>query len=189
MNLSSPKKQLAIWLTLTPIITMAQSSGVCQQQYGITHCGPGVVDNVRAAGTATLDGTTVTKSAKISGDAHIQQAKINNLKMAGQLNLNHSTIQEASISGYLASHDSEFTQKLTLAAQDALFDNTKVAAIDVHCQRKTPTVIELKNHSRVHGDITFDHCQGEVIVDSDSKVNGKVINGKISSSHPPSEPT
>jgi hypothetical protein len=153
---------------------------VCSRTGSITECGAGKLDELDVAGKATLNETTVTGDTHIAGMLNAKNANLNTLNIAGKATFFTSHVRGAAkISGLLASCNTSFNKKITISSDKAYFDHSEANEIEVNPGGDTQ-VVYLGNNTLVKGNISFSSGHGLVVIDSTSRVIGRVIGGDIS---------
>jgi len=140
------------------------------------------VESLDVLGTLKLNGTTVSKQLKITGNLVANSAHLPQVDAEGNVQCTDTVLQQqTSITGSLQAHRSEFCQPLFFTGQKALFSSCKLSGITVQRDNafKGKQVVELKAGSCVDGPIVFQGGGGEVHLYPGSKVSGTVTGGKI----------
>jgi len=97
----------------------------------------------------------------------------------GPVVMNGTTVDnQTNIAGPLAATDSKFAGLLTIATDILTLSNSKAANITIKSVAKTQSLY-LKEGTVISGDVTFQGDNGTVYLSGNSKVDGKVIGGKI----------
>lgn len=145
------------------------------------------VSNVKANGSAKLDGTTVSNLTEVNGKLTANDSTLNELNVNGSANLESCTIQgNASISGSLKGKDNTFEDTLTISSENTTLSSSSLQSIEVRKVNSSDDkqVIRLEKNTSVEGDITFASGNGEVIIDASSEVLGNVIGGTVIKTNP-----
>ncbi len=118
-------------------------------------------DNISASGSASLENINVK----------------NNLKVSGSFEGKNITVEgKTKISGGMIVSKGNFTDIEISASRIKLFDSKSHNILILESDSKQK--LELKN-STISGDITFESGKGEIYLDSDSKILGKVDGAKV----------
>lgn len=150
--------------------------------HGSQTYGKETVEKVQANGLVKLNGTKVTKHLQVNGSLKAENAQIEEMQVNGQATLDHCLIkQKSNVCGALIATDSRFEDELSVSSERAVFDACELTSLHIlrvrgYCGVQ---VVELKAKTKIDGPITFDGGKGEVIADSDTKISGRVIGGKI----------
>ncbi|MBS0624551.1 MAG: hypothetical protein JSS32_00700 [Verrucomicrobia bacterium] len=138
------------------------------------------IDSISGAGLVKLNGTQV-ENLKIDGSLISKDAKLGSISVQGEVNLRDSVVSgKTHVIGYVTSQGSSF-QNLTISTPKATFTKTRIDSLTVQSvpSYKGKQVLELKQGTIVSGPITFESGKGEVLVDSTSRIEGKVSGGKV----------
>lgn len=153
---------------------------VCTRTGAITECGTGKLDQLDVAGKATLNGTTVVGNTHIAGVLAATNVNLNSLNVAGKATLIMSKVNDATkINGLLVSCSTKFNRKITISSDKTHFDHSETNEIEIN-PGNDAQVVYLGNNTVVKGNISFSSGHGLVVIDSSSKINGRVIGGYIS---------
>ncbi len=114
-------------------------------------------------GTAALTHVTMSGGIIIRGPAHITQGEV-----LGQVRLD----------GGVNATSTHFAKTILLIKHSGTFSHCIIAAIQAK-DIPAGTIIAIKDDTIVNGDITFIGTPGIVHLSKDSKISGKVINGKV----------
>lgn len=109
----------------------------------------------------------------INGLADIQNSVINEMiNFTGKMRLNKVLVKKDIIGHGLLEATNANLQDIQLETKKIILINTKVHSIRV--KKFKNASIYLRQGSVVMGNITFDLGQGRVVIDKESKVNGKI---------------
>lgn len=180
-NLGSFMKKTLISAITLLVSSLSLANNVCQQNYGQTVCGSGVVKNVSSNGTATLNKTVVTGKASINGSLHAQSAKIAYLSVNGTATIKDSIISKSAIiNGTIHASQSTFLSDLIIASNTSTLNQSVTKNIYINkSSNNSNQEIFLNDHSIIDGDINFKSGGGIVYLSHGSKINGTVIGGKV----------
>lgn len=164
-------------LVLCAAIAIAATPKVGSDSYGEIS-----LESLELLGSIKLNGTTVSKLLKVTGNLVANSARLHEIEAEGDVKLN-DTLLEAPvlITGSLQASDSDFRQSLIFVGQKARFTKCKLIGITVRRDAafKARQVIELKNGTIVEGPVVFEGGNGEVLLYHGSKIHGSVTGGKI----------
>jgi len=146
-----------------------------------------IKENTNIAGKATFQSSTFNGEVMIAAKAEVTDAKFNNqLKIAGKAELINSRMMgQTKIAGVLVAKHSVFEETVSIAAEKAIFSDSKLdKTLIIESKDKTP-IVELICGTLVKGDIIFKGKSGIVKTEQPSKINFKVKNGKVESVNNP----
>lgn len=157
-------------------------------------------DNFRVInGTYKVKDTVVTEKLKINGEVVLGQGTVVNEMMIingilnaegadfkrrlivnGNASIKQSKFHEnASFNGNLTVSDSEFLGYLYLHVQQSDYFNCRLNYIfaEKNPYTNAKEIIFLKNGSLVNGDVMFESGNGEIHLDANSQIKGKIYGG------------
>lgn len=172
------------FVLLTSTVLLAAATSV----FAEPQCG-------QASGNVVMNKTSVD-CLQVMGNARLTNATIKNkLKIVGSLNVNESTLGEVHAVGHVSVNKSSITGPVTIVGglevtQSTFEDNIKIATNTIKIASSTLQNIEIKasqkdkiptlylsDNTVVKGNIVFVNSSG-VVVSHESKILGKVVNGK-----------
>jgi len=172
------------WLEKTFVVLCAAILfAAAPVKIGSDSYGEVTLESLELLGTIKLNGTTVSKLLKVTGNLIANSAHLHEVEAEGDVKLNHSVLEsQVRITGSLQADDSEFCQPLIFIGQKALFSKCKLAGITVRrdASFRAKQVIELKNQTIIEGSIVFEGGNGVVFLFPGSKIHGSVTGGKLS---------
>ena len=140
------------------------------------------LESLEISGTIKLNGTTVLKRTKITGNIIANGAHLHEVDVIGDAQFTDSQIEkEIQVIGSLKARRSEFHQPIRFIGQRVSFSNCKLSGITIQRDAafKAKQVLELKEATYVDGPIVFEGGGGEVHLYFGSKIHGTVSGGKI----------
>ena len=146
---------------------------------GYLNYGNEILSSLQINGYVNLNGTTITNLLQVNGSLTANQARIGEMQVFGQASLNNCIVKNKSIvTGSLNAFLSIFTNEVTLASDNSIFDSCSIASVHVrNTKNNVPQRIELKGKTMVMGLITFESGTGQVIASPDSQISAKQIAG------------
>ncbi len=151
-------------------------------QIGKDTYGEETLESLQVLGTVKLNGTTISKSIKVTGNLIAHCAFLNQVEAAGDIQLFDTTIEQAmQATGSIKAFGSIFRQPLVFLGQRGLFSACQMAALTVQRDLafKSAQIIELKDKTQVDGPILFENGGGKVLLYPGSRVKGPVTGGRI----------
>ena len=156
----------------------AFANTVCQKSPGALVCHQGETTVINTSGIFRAEGTHIKKKVSVKGQAIIKTAKINDMKIVGGLVLEDSSVLgQAVIYGFLNTRGSTFHKAMTIHGAYLKAESTQFEDVIVEGSEKIASV-SLHDKSVVNGNIIFKGRPGIVTLGSQSKILGKIINGK-----------
>lgn len=117
-----------------------------------------LVENIQANGSFMADTISVSQTAQFNGQAQIKKGTIKNVIFSGKR---------------LSFSESNISRSITMKKS-----NNNYTFLGFKIENSDPVILELKERSRVVGDIIFEE-EGEVHLSKDSYLEGKIHNGKV----------
>ena len=156
----------------------AFANTVCQKNPGTLVCHHGETEVINTSGIFRAEGTSIKKKVSVKGQAIIRAGKINDMKIIGGLVLEDSSVLgQVVIHGFLNSRGSTFHKTITIYGANLQAESTKFEDVIVDGSEKIARV-SLQDKTIVNGNIIFKGSPGVVMLGSQSKILGKIINGK-----------
>ncbi len=144
--------------------------------------GAETLESVELLGTLKLNGTTISRILKITGNLISSSATLNEVEATGDVRLIDTTIaKKIQVIGSLNASGSTFEQPLSFLGQRAVFSGCQLPGITIEKDTafKGKRIIELKNKTQVDGPIQFIGGGGKIILYSGSRVTGAVSGAQI----------
>ena len=152
----------------------------CVKSYGGVSCGAGQIDSVNDVGNVVLSGTEVKNGTTVNGQLTASQSTFNTLTVNGKALLSNSDVKgKSNIRGYLEAIKTQFHAVVAIHANEAAFSDSTLQSITVTPNESDLGKIHLKGHTVVQGDVTFVPAGGEILLDRQSTIAGKVIGATI----------
>ncbi len=132
-------------------------------------------------GTVLLNGTKVTKRLLVYGKLEAHDAEIEKMEIYGEAVLDHCLVQKKStVHGKLRATDSTFAKELSVAAHRIALNACTLHGLRILKSkgRAALQIVELKEGTVVDGPVIFEGRKGEITMDRESEITGKVIGGK-----------
>ena len=124
----------------------------------------------------------VSNTIEINGAANGENIESHNLIVAGSLEGYRIKVTKGTVSGYLHAHNSDF-EELEFDSKNIILNNSMARNIIFKSSKnKVKQKLVLQGKTIVNGDIIFKSGLGEVLLDSQAKLTGKIIGGKVVSS-------
>lgn len=161
---------------------MAASALFADPQIGKDAYGKETLESLQVLGTVKLNGTTISKSLKITGNLIAHSALLNQVEAAGDIQLFDTTIEQVmQVTGSVKAFNSIFRQPLVFLGQRGLFSACQLPGITVQRDLafKSAQIIELKDKTQIDGPILFEKGGGKVLLYPGSRVKGPVTGGCI----------
>lgn len=168
------------FLALLPMCYLTAAS--LPSNNGTNFYGKQEVHSIQAEGILMLDGTRATGVTTVNGRLQAIGADLDRLDMTGQAIIKNTLIRTgAIINGPLMSEKSAIYKQLSIAAQRITLKATTVESIKVRkiAGYKGPQILELLQGTKVTGPIIFESENGEIIISSDSEIEGAVTGPKV----------
>lgn len=149
---------------------------------GVGSYGRELVESLHGQGLIKLKGTKVATTLKVEGSLISTDASAGTLEVYGSANLRDTVIDgTALIVGSIQATNTKFLQLLTINTPKATFTKSQIHSLVFKQEPsfKAKQVLELKQGSIIEGSLHFEGGKGEVIVDSTSRIAGKVTGGKV----------
>ena len=149
---------------------------------GADSYGEVTLESLELVGTIKLNGTTVAKHLKVTGNLIATSAHLHDVDVDGNVKLTDTTLdQKLRVTGSLQAVGSEFRQPLFFNGQKARFSDCTLSGITIQRDAafKAKQVIELKGKTFIDGPVNFEGGNGEVLLYPGSKVRGSVSGGKL----------
>ena len=136
---------------------------------------------LQAAGNVIFNGTTIEEGLTITGNLEAKDATLNSLNIVGAATLKNTTISGATqIVGGLQATDSNFKDKIQITSKTVTLNHSNTQDIEIKDDdAKSSPSVYLNDNSVVNGNITFVDGNG-LVKNNNSKINGKIIGGKLS---------
>ncbi|MFZ4772594.1 MAG: hypothetical protein ACOYK9_01205 [Chlamydiia bacterium] len=186
------------YLTLAVLFfTSLSAESIDQITFGNVTYGKVTISEVNANGNVHLAGTKVSGSLNVNGNLKASDARLEKMTVNGEVLLENCTIkkmevngkmtltkcsieQKSQINGFVSATNCKFAGELVVASKKMVFDSCQIRSLSIPKESGSQIqVVELKGATRVAGSITFESGNGEVVLSSMSKVDGKVSGGKI----------
>lgn len=170
---------------LTPKLSIAGSSNSRKIINGSFQANNQVIsEELQINGAATFEQNTIVKNAMtINGQLKASETTFEaNLFAHGASHLINSSLKSnAYFSGNLTASDCTILHNITLLTHESTFINCQINHITIQQipYLKTGEIVFLRNGCVVNGDISFDSNNGQVHLESSSRINGKVHGGKV----------
>ena len=147
--------------------------------YGNTTCADTSMSDIVVKGKLTATKVKVDNSFAVTGATYASDVVIEGATLIkGEASLkNVTTKSSVTIYGFLHAFDSRFLSKITLHANNAVFNNSTGTDIDVKKNSRTQQFLCLINNSKISGTVTFGSGKGLVYLAGGSTV-GKIVGGK-----------
>ncbi len=169
-------------MSLLAILCAAIAIAAAPVKVGSDSYGEISLESLELLGSIKLNGTTVSKLLKVTGNLVANSAHLHEIEAEGDVKLNDTLLEaQVLITGSLQASDSDFRQSLIFVGQKARFTKCKLIGITVRRDAafKARQVIELKNSTIIEGPVIFEGGNGEVLLYPGSKIHGSVTGGKI----------
>ena len=139
------------------------------------------LDSIHGNGLVKIVNCTISESVHVNGSLSCEDSIVGSLHVNGQASIKNSTIQgNSTISGFLESVSSKFQSEMTVSSQKIILKASVIDSLVINdVGEHLPEIVELKNGTTINGSITFRSGKGEVIMDSNCKILGKVKGGII----------
>ncbi|MFA6409276.1 MAG: hypothetical protein WCW01_03780 [Gammaproteobacteria bacterium] len=138
------------------------------------------IESLQVTGPTTLISSTVQNGVVVEGPFNVIGSKLANLEVLGPVTFSSSNVRgNVDIQGPISANKTKFTSSLRISSDKVTFISTTVDGSVIIKSRSEGPVLYLQNRSSVAGHVTFDGFVGTVKIDSDSKVNGQILNGKL----------
>lgn len=145
---------------------------------GRMHYGTEVIDVLDIVGAVSLDGTQVTKRAKVVGSLQGRDATIEQLQVVGGTQLEKSIIfKPSSFIGAVSLEDCQVKSLMSICSENISLSGSVVESIHVlpvNEHYSETQVLRLSNGSVIKGSVFFEAGHGKVILDETSRIEGKV---------------
>lgn len=174
-------KKLGFMVLGVAVSSIAMAS-VCTTQPGIVKCGVGEAKEVVAYGLLDVKGSHINGDTSFSGALDAKNGVFRKIDGNGMAKFEDSSIQEESkFKGSISSKNTKFEKNIHIYSNTASFDNSTAKQSVVFHKLKTDKRqrLFLRNGSVVSGEVNFRSGNGEVVLEKGSKVEGKVVGGKI----------
>ncbi len=150
--------------------------------YGMQTYGKETLDKIQANGFVKLNGTKITEYLQINGRLKADYAQIEKMTINGQGDINNCFVRQKSlVCGTLIATSSKFSDELSVSSEIVVFNSCALSSLRILSVGgyQGVQVVELRGATQINGPITFESGQGEVLLDPDSEIIGKIIGGKI----------
>ena len=200
-------KSIWVAFTITIALTaQAQTSsyGSCnyskQTVADITCYGPATIDGTTVTGTIKVFGSlkmnnTTANDVTVNGPLTMNHANVNNITIKGPLtmtyasandidvkgplNINSSTVKGVtSVDGPVEAARSTFEKDVFSASNSVTLSSSQVIGNVTEKSSNEQAILKMTDKSTISGNVEFSGQAGQVILDSQSKVVGTVINGR-----------
>jgi hypothetical protein len=169
---------------LVALILSGSAAGVCANVCSIVPgsvtCLEGTIPSLTGNGVVNVKGTIVVGATQINGVLNAEASHFFTLDVNGSAKLSGCTVNDTTnIKGSLAASATKFANTVNIYSNEIQFSNSQLGR-DLHIghtDSKKQTVY-LDNSSEVAGNIIFDDGQGEVILQRQSKIGGKIVGGQ-----------
>jgi len=151
-------------------------------QYGAVRYGSETLPSLSVCGALSLDGTHITENLQVKGSLTSKDAQINRLDVSGSVLMRDSVVlKDLNVNGSVQLLNSQVDGTLTASTNVIVLDRSTASTIIVKGAKENqkPQVIRLVNKTKVHGNITFEAGNGQVVLDEDAEVTGQVIGGSL----------
>jgi hypothetical protein len=165
-------------LTNTTILGDAQISGALMAKGS-------AFNTVNVSGGTQLFTSKVQGALQVSGKLQATKTQFNDaVDVSGSMVCTHCTFAKlVTVSGGLKATHSVFKGDVSISGSKVYFSSSELNNIVIEKNNDLqPQQIILDNHSMVHGDISFVSGNGSVILTGTSKIEGKVIGAKVTTS-------
>jgi len=138
------------------------------------------IGSLQVTGPTTLVSSTVQNMAIVEGPLNVVNSKLAVLEVLGPVIFSASSVRgNVDIRGPVSSTKTKFASSLRIASDKITLISTTIdASVTIKGSAESP-VLSLQNRSTVAGSVTFEGFAGVVKIDSESKVNGQILNGKL----------
>ena len=171
-------KKLSTMIGCSMLSACAMADSVCQKAAGVMICQAGEVDTISSAGVVKANGTHVKKKVTIKGQAIFNRAELNDMRVLGELCLRDSLVKgQGKIYGFLNTQGSKFQKTIEVIGDNLRADSCEFEDIIMEAYGQT-AAINLGNKTVVKGNVVFKGSPGLVTLTGQSKILGKIINGK-----------
>lgn len=167
---------------LRAIFSIAAVVALTSATYGIQTYGKQTVATIEHHGNVSLEGTKVTKRLEVFGKLSAKDATIAQMQVFGEATLSHCQVQKKStVHGMLTATESTFNKELSVATDHLVFTDCTLHGLRVLKSEGHPRmqIVELRGDTKVMGSIIFEGKNGEVLVEPESEIKGKVVGGKL----------
>jgi hypothetical protein len=173
------KKTLCLVTLLFTCSTLAVADN-CGSAAGNTIIGKVTLNCQNITGSANLTATTMQGKLGVIGDLNANQANLNSIDVVGNVLLQNTTVNGTThIVGKLEASTTIFKDTIQMDSLSATFNNSTTQGIEINSSRQNQNAfVYLNDNTIVNGNITFTNGNG-VVQSHNSKINGKVIGGKI----------
>jgi hypothetical protein len=183
-------KSILVAFTISMALTVqAQTSS-----YGNCNYNKQTVADITCYGTATIIDSTVTGTINVfgpltmtnvtandvivKGPLTMTYASVNDIEVKGPLNVNSSTVKGlASVDGPVEATRSTFEKDVFSASNFVMLSSSQVVGKVTEKSSDEKAILKMTDKSIISGNVEFSGQTGQVILDSQSKVMGTVING------------
>ncbi len=168
--------------TLPPLPTDFAQSG-----FGTAWYGAELVKKIQFNGNVKLDGTQVSGLVAVNGRLDASNTTIGMVQVNGATKLSDSQVEEnCVVNGPLRARDCLFKGDMSVASHKVELASSQAHSIIIRKLQADggPQVLKLVKGSLVRGDIIFEGGGGRVIVDSNSRILGRVQGGAIEKQKP-----
>jgi len=162
-------------------VTTTNAKNVCITQPGSISCGSGTINKLNSQGIVSISGTTITGPTIINGLLSAEKARFSSLDVNGSAYLVKCTItSSATIRGSLSATSTKFQDKVDVYSNSIRFTNSKISS-DLHLYHSSSKqqTVTLDKASEISGNIIFDDGNGNVVLQGNSKIGGKIIGGQV----------
>ena len=140
------------------------------------------IESLEILGTVKLNGTTVSKLLKVTGNLVAQSATLNQVEVEGDARLTDTILeQQMSITGSFQASGSKFRNPVSFTGQKILFSKCTLSGITIQRDAafRAKQIIELKDKTVIDGPVVFEGGNGEILLYPGSKILGSISGGKI----------
>ena len=199
-------KSILIAFTVSMALTVQAeipASGGCayskQTVANITCYGPATIDDTTVTGTINVFGPLTMKNVTANdvitkGPLTMNQATVNNITVQGTLTMTNASANNVNVQGSVLSTSSTvkgqvsaegpveatystFEQSVFSTSNSVILSSSQVVGNVTETSNNGPAVLKMTGKSVVSGNVEFPAQSGQVILDSQSKVVGTIVNG------------
>lgn len=144
--------------------------------------GPVTMNNVTANdvtvnGPLTMNHTNVN-NITVAGSLTMTYGNANDINIKGPLHINSSTIKGlASVEGPVEATRSTFEKDVFSASNFVMLSSSQIVGKVTEKSSNEKAILKMTDKSIISGNVEFSGQAGQVILDSQSKVMGSVVNG------------
>jgi hypothetical protein len=149
---------------------------------GMSKFGTETLNDIHLNGFVTLSGTTIINDMIINGGVEATNAHIGKVNVTGSVFLKNSSIKGIShINGGLEADNTVFSGNLIVETTNIKLVKCTTQSIQIQSSGGFYGIqtLYLERGCVIKGSITFDSGQGQIIMDKESKIEGKIFGGEI----------